>query len=617
MHTLSLYRRSLSPVLPALALGSLMSLSAVAATDVIQLKAGHSERLVVGLEQVLLDEDFPSVAIDVPANALAIRVWTTDATGDVSLSGEYTGETEPGYEYEYGGVFGFIESDNIWLDEELMITKGDTQPLQSGPWTFTVGPSILPVDLNSFVPIVCNIHYEIIEPAKLEVRPDDALYFTLRRDEGLRAVLHLPDDFTTERNTRWRFEAYSGDHDIDLVIGPSNAAAALEFPYVTSIREIGYERAEFKGRQLKNLSFQVFALPELEVLNELPVVVRLTEITNLSDASPAPESLLPAVVPPAPNANLMTALELASYSTIAVYGPFGAGSGTILSTDGLVVTNAHVISGSHLVSTKAPTLSADGTEWAGDQKGRNTWLPSLHGGFNSDPRLPATAAFGLEIVDYRQDLDLALLRIVSTLDGQPLPKGIAFPRIQLGSSLELVLGSPLVALGFPMTGGSSTLVSITLTRGICAGFTTEPEGPAIKTDAGTHSGVSGGTLLNEKGHMVGIPSASITDANYAGGIGFAIPVESIPAEWLRKAGTSLPARMELPVSYAVACGCSLGSVGTCGNYIAIEGTYYPIANSKELGLGPMEWCKRLGVSAVAMGSLRDGHFHADSLRERP
>ena len=248
-------------------------------------------------------------------------------------------------------------------------------------------------------------------------------------------------------------------------------------------------------------------------------------------------------------------------------------------------------------------------------KGRNRWLPRLHGGFNSDPRLPASPSFGLEIVDYRQELDLALLRIVSTLDGQPLPKGLVFPNITLGSSADIKLGSPLISLGYPMTGGSSALVSITLTRGICAGFAVEPEGPIIKTDAGTHSGVSGGTLLNEAGHMVGIPSASITDANFAGGIGFAIPVESIPSEWLRRAGASIPGK-ELPqATFEVACGCSIDGVGSCGNYIALEGKFHKITNSKELGLGVMEWCKRMDVKVFADGKLVDGNFQADFIEE--
>ena len=51
----------------------------------------------------------------------------------------------------------------------------------------------------------------------------------------------------------------------------------------------------------------------------------------------------------------------------------------------------------------------------------------------------------------------------------------------------------------------------------------------------------------------------------------------------------------------------------CGNYIEIEGAFVKIANSKELGLGGMEWCGKKGVTAESSGELRDGKFFATTL----
>lgn len=66
----------------------------------------------------------------------------------------------------------------------------------------------------------------------------------------------------------------------------------------------------------------------------------------------------------------------------------------------------------------------------------------------------------------------------------------------------------------------------------------------------------------------------------------------------------------------VACGCAIKSIGVCGNYIEIEGVFVKIANSKELGLGGMEWCGKDGVMAESSGELRDGKFFATRLIAR-
>lgn len=63
----------------------------------------------------------------------------------------------------------------------------------------------------------------------------------------------------------------------------------------------------------------------------------------------------------------------------------------------------------------------------------------------------------------------------------------------------------------------------------------------------------------------------------------------------------------------VACGCSIESVGHCGDYVEIDGNYVEIANWEEMGLGPMEWCGQKGVHAKTAGELKDGKFFATVL----
>jgi hypothetical protein len=62
------------------------------------------------------------------------------------------------------------------------------------------------------------------------------------------------------------------------------------------------------------------------------------------------------------------------------------------------------------------------------------------------------------------------------------------------------------------------------------------------------------------------------------------------------------------------CGCTLDSVGHCGNYIEVDGAFVEISNWKELGLGSMEWCAVKGpVAVMAAGEMQDGKFVASAI----
>ncbi len=77
-----------------------------------------------------------------------------------------------------------------------------------------------------------------------------------------------------------------------------------------------------------------------------------------------------------------------------------------------------------------------------------------------------------------------------------------------------------------------------------------------------------------------------------------------------------PAPKAKPASFAthVQCGCSIKSIGRCGNYVEVDSAYIPIGNSKELGLGVMEWCATKGpVAADVAGEVVDGQFIASQL----
>jgi len=88
--------------------------------------------------------------------------------------------------------------------------------------------------------------------------------------------------------------------------------------------------------------------------------------------------------------------------------------------------------------------------------------------------------------------------------------------------------------------------------------------------------------------------------------------EPAPAQQAMPAGPAAVTAVA-PGTRDVRCGCSIESVGKCGNYVRIDDQFLEIANATELGLGEMEWCGQEGVHADTAGEIRDGMYHATTL----
>jgi serine protease Do len=156
----------------------------------------------------------------------------------------------------------------------------------------------------------------------------------------------------------------------------------------------------------------------------------------------------------------------------------GAGSGVIISRDGTIVTNNHVVEGAKEVTV---TL-ADKQEYKARIVGR-------------DPKT-----------------DLAVLKIDAT---EPLP--IA----SMGDSDQLNVGDWVVAIGNPFGLSNTVTAGIVSAKGRIIGA--GPYDDFIQTDASINPGNSGGPLFNARGEVVGINTAIIP---YGQGIGFAIPINT-------------------------------------------------------------------------------------------
>jgi len=157
----------------------------------------------------------------------------------------------------------------------------------------------------------------------------------------------------------------------------------------------------------------------------------------------------------------------------------GVGSGFVISSDGYILTNNHVVQEANQIKIKL----ADGKEYDAKVVGR-------------DPKT-----------------DLALLKAEGASNLQPL---------QLGNSDSLKVGSWVLAIGSPFGLEQTVTAGIVSAKGRVIG--SGPYDNFIQTDASINPGNSGGPLLNSQGEVVGINTAIFSQSGGNVGIGFAIPV---------------------------------------------------------------------------------------------
>lgn len=155
------------------------------------------------------------------------------------------------------------------------------------------------------------------------------------------------------------------------------------------------------------------------------------------------------------------------------------GSGFLLSADGYIVTNNHVIEGAD--SIKVNLLA--------DKNGERS--------------------YDAEVVGTDQETDLALLKIKAD---------VALPYLDFGDSDSLKVGQWVMAIGNPFGLDHTVTAGIVSAKGRTIGA--GPYDNFIQTDASINPGNSGGPLINMDGQVIGINTAIIASGQ---GIGFAIP----------------------------------------------------------------------------------------------
>ncbi len=168
----------------------------------------------------------------------------------------------------------------------------------------------------------------------------------------------------------------------------------------------------------------------------------------------------------------------------------GWGSGTIISADGLILTNYHV----------TDTSDLELPDYARALEG----ILAVY--ITSDSDQPPTLSYIAKVMAASPDLDLAVLRIVTTIAGDEVDwDRVQLPYVEVGDSDLLEPGDNIYIFGYPGIGGET----VTFTQGVVSGFTAE-EGVGdrawIKTDAAISGGNSGGTAVSDDGTLIGVPT---------------------------------------------------------------------------------------------------------------
>lgn len=222
---------------------------------------------------------------------------------------------------------------------------------------------------------------------------------------------------------------------------------------------------------------------------------------------PASFKVYPTPLQPSTNDPILQA----AYAIVELVQEDGGGSGTLVSSSGLILTNRHVI-----------------TNLAGKSS------PEVVVALTLDPGKPAVELFLAEPVWENDKVDLALLQIRRGRFGQPLPPGFRFPFLPIQPTSNPPLGSWVWAIGFPVWGGRGTKTSVTVSRGILAGYEDTNYGRAFKVDAALNQGSSGGAILNERLQLIAISTSLVYDQ--AGQLGYAHPLTLLPQSWLQQMG---------------------------------------------------------------------------------
>jgi 2-alkenal reductase len=209
-----------------------------------------------------------------------------------------------------------------------------------------------------------------------------------------------------------------------------------------------------------------------------------------------PESIYRKVSP-----GVVTILSIFNASGSSVLGGAqgGQGSGFVISKDGEIVTNAHVV-----------TSGGQGAAGGGPiTKAQQVFVELA-----DHNRLPAN------IVGIDPDADVALIKID--------PAGLNLTPVALSDGKGIAVGEPVAAIGSPFGEEQSLSIGVvSATDRTIPSLTNFSIDGALQTDAAINPGNSGGPLVNAAGEVIGINQQIESQSGSNAGVGFAVPITAV------------------------------------------------------------------------------------------
>ncbi|MGZ5411719.1 MAG: S1C family serine protease [Solirubrobacterales bacterium] len=195
---------------------------------------------------------------------------------------------------------------------------------------------------------------------------------------------------------------------------------------------------------------------------------------------------------------VVTVISIFGQSADPLGSGAGQGSGFIVSDEGEIVTNAHVVT----------------TGGQGNGGGQTREAGQVYVELSDRNRLPA------DILGVDPDADIALIKVD--------PEGLDLHHLNVSERDEYAVGEPVAAIGSPF--GEQQSLSTGIVSAVDRSIQSLTEfsiDNAIQTDASINPGNSGGPLLDGKGEVIGVNQQIETSSGSNSGVGFAIPATAV------------------------------------------------------------------------------------------